>query len=163
MNILTIKIRKYFPILLITAFSLQAQAVQAQRGMRRQAIRNEAIQRLEEAKWGFIIYRLNLSEEKSNRLLPIFKNYEAEKRDIILSRMHPFKENRDSMDDEQAEAFMNSRLENAQKLLDLKEKYKTQFLAVLSPKELLALQNAEQDFAMKVAVERQKRRANRDR
>ena len=129
--------------------------------MNRQVIREDAMERLQAAKWGFIIYRLNLDEERTTKLLPIFKAYETEKRNIVLAAAQQFKGNKDAMNDQQADAFMNTRLENAQKLLDLKEKYKPQFLTVLSPKELLMLQNAEQDFAMKVMLERQKRRAER--
>ena|ERR1700748_1763372 len=160
MNTLKINPGKYIAVLLLAGvLCTQAQHVQAQNGMRRQAIREQAMDRLLEAKWGFIIFRLNLTEERSNRLLPVYKAYEAEKRNIVLAKAQQLKGNKDAMDDQQAEVFINTRLENAQKLLDLKEKYKPQFLAILSPKELLQLQNAEQDFAMKVMMERQKRKA----
>lgn len=157
--------KRYLSVLLIFLLSIQTINTYAQggRGERRQAIRENMLQKLEEAKWGFIIYRLNLNEERSNKLLPIFRAYEAEKRDIITSSAkQKIIGNKNDMDDEQAEAIMNAKLENAQKLLDLKEKYKPKFLTVLSPKELLTLQNAEQDFAMKVMMERQKRKAERN-
>jgi hypothetical protein len=164
----TLKIRTFFKkgffLLGLTFLSLQSIDVQAQRGpeqrQKRQAMRQDAINRLQEAKWSFIIYRLNLSEERSNQLLPIYRAFEAEKKDIMMSSIKQFKGNKDSMDDAQAEAFMNAKQENAQKLLDLKEKYKPKFLTVLSAKELLTLVTAEQDFAMKVMMEKQRRKAN---
>jgi hypothetical protein len=155
--------RKKLSVLLL--FLLSIQTIYAQGGQRdsRQAIRENMLQKLEAAKWGFIIYRLNLSEERSNQLLPVFKAYEGEKRAIIAaSAQQKARNNPNDMNDQEAETIMNAKLENAQKLLDLKEKYKPKFLSVLSPKELWALQNAEQDFAMKVMMERQKRRAERN-
>ncbi|KAA5535022.1 hypothetical protein F0919_10515 [Taibaiella lutea] len=165
MNILKIKTCvKGFFLLGLTSLSLQTIDAQTQRNpvqrQKRQAMRQEAINRLQEAKWSFIIYRLNLSEERSNQLLPIYKAFEAEKKDIMMSGMSQFKGNKDSMDDSQAEAFINARQENAQKLLDLREKYKPKFLTVLSAKELLILVTAEQDFAMKIMMEKQRRKAN---
>jgi hypothetical protein len=155
-------VKKCLPVLLIAILSLHTYTAQAQRGRSNQAVREEMMNRLQEAKWGFIIYKLNLDEARSNKLLPVYKAYEAEKRAIVSTGAGQFRGNKENMDDEQAAAFMDTRLENAKKLLDLKEKYKPQFLAILSPKELLLLQNAEQDFAMKVMMERQKRRAERN-
>lgn len=130
---------------------------------RRDNFRQNRIERLENAKWGFIIYKLNLDEARANKLLPIYKAYEAEKKAIMQTSIQQFKgQKKDDMDDAQAEAFMNAKLETAQKMLDLKEKYKPKFLQVLSSKELLTLSGAEQDFAMKIMMERQKRLMERN-
>lgn len=157
--------KKLSVVLMILLLSIQTINTNAQsdRGEKRQAIRENMLQKLEEAKWGFIIYRLNLDEERSNKLLPVFKAYENDKRAIITaSAKQRAINNKAEMNDQEAEAIMNTKLENAQKMLDLKEKYKPKFLTILSPKELLTLQNAEQDFAVKVMMERQKRRAERN-
>lgn len=164
MNTLKIKadIKRVFPLLMIMLFSISAFHAKAQTNtgqrQRGQAIRQDAIHKLQEAKWAFIIYRLNLSEERSNQLLPVYQSFEAEKRAIMKSASPAFKGSRDSMNDSQADAFMNARMENQKKLLELRERYKPKFLKVLSAKELLTLITAEQDFAMKIRMEKQRRK-----
>lgn len=168
MNTLKIRMgmKRMLSLLMIIFLSINAFHASAQRNpgqrQRGQGMRQDAIDRLQEAKWGFIIYRLNLSEERSNQLLPIYKAFEAEKRAIMKPSLQQFKGRKDSMDDDEADAFMNARIENQKKLLDLREKYKPRFLTVLSAKELLTMITAEQDFAMKIMIERQRRRGKGD-
>lgn len=147
--------RKYlFIILLFLVAGQETVVAQSRRGQMRQ----EMMAKIKEAKWAFIIYRLHLDEPRANKLLPVYEAYEAEKKAIFRGAGRRLLQGSGEMTDEQAEELMNTRLENAKKLLALKEKYKTEFLKVLTPSELLELQNAEQDFALKIQAERQKRR-----
>lgn len=125
-------------------------------------IRGRVMERLKEAKWAFLIYRLHLDEQRANKLLPVYEAFEAEKRAIFRGKGRQILQDNKEMTDEQAEEVMNNKLETARKLLALKEKYKVEFLKVLSPSELLELQRAEQDFALKLQMERQKRRKARN-
>lgn len=146
--------RKYLFIILL--FLVVGQGTVVAQGRRGQ-MRQEMMAKIKEAKWAFIIYRLHLDEPRANKLLPVYEAYEAEKKAIFRGAGRRL-QGSGEMTDEQAEELMNTRLENAKKLLALKEKYKTEFLKVLTPSELLELQNAEQDFALKIQAERQKRR-----
>jgi hypothetical protein len=119
------------------------------------------MEKIREAKWAYIIYELQLDEKRANRLLPIYRAYEDEKKAIFRGSIKQLLQDDGEMTDEKAEQLMNTKLENAQKLLDLKEKYKNEFLKVLTPSEVLDLQRAEMEFAMKIQMERQKRRKNR--
>ncbi len=147
--------KKY--LLIIVLFLAAGQGYVAAQG-RRGAMRQEMMEKIREAKWAFIIYRLHLDEPRANKLLPVYEAYETEKRAIFRNGLKQALDRGSEITDEEAEKLMNARLENARKMLALKEKYKTEFLKVLSPAELLELQNAEQDFAVKIQAERQKRR-----
>lgn len=150
--------KKYLFLLLLSLAALpQFTVAQGRKG----ALRQEMMSRVRAAKWAFIVYRLQLDERRAERLRPVYEAYESEKRSIYRGAARRVLQGNEEMTDEQAEALMNIRLENAKKILALKEKYKTEFLKILSPSELLALQNAEQDFLLKIQAERQKRRAGR--
>lgn len=150
-----------FIVMLLTTF-LATETVQAQRYPRRNPqIRGTMMEKIKEAKWAYIIYELQLDEKRANRLLPIYRAYEDEKKAIFRGSIKQLLQDDSEMTDEKAEQLMNAKFENAQKLLDLKEKYKKEFLKVLTPSEVLALQRAEMEFALKIQMERQKRRKNR--
>ncbi len=146
--------RKYILLLVLLFAAHEGVMAQGRRGQMRQ----EMMAKVKEAKWSFIVYRLHLDESRANKLLPVYEAYEAEKKEIFRGGAKPWRQKDSIMTDEEAARLMDARLENAQKMLNLKQKYKTEFLKVLSPSELLELQNAEQDFALKIRAERQKRR-----
>ena len=137
---------------------LAGQSVQAQR--RNPQIRNGMMQRVKAAKWAFLVSRLNLDEQRAGRLQPVYEAYEAEKKAIVREARQA-RQGVGEITDEEAEKLMNTRLETAGKILSLKQKYKTEFLKVISPTELLTLQDAEQEFALKIQAERQKRRGSK--
>jgi hypothetical protein len=128
---------------------------------RNRQIRGPMLEKVRAAKWAFIIYKLDLDEKRANQLLPVYQAYEKEKMAIFRASSKELLLDDTELTDEQAEQLMNARMNNAQKMLDLKEKYKPEFLKVLSATELLTLQRAELQFAMKIQMERQKRRRNR--
>jgi len=157
------KTAKSIALLLISIFG--ASHTFAQRGAaQKQEIRQEQIKKIQAAKWSFIIYRLNLTEERSNKLLPIYQSYEAELRNISRPvSFQRYMQNRKNMNDALADSLLTQRMENAQKVLDLKAKYKPQFLTVLTPGELLELQMAEQEFVSKIMMQRKTlRQANQN-
>ncbi|WP_162902807.1 hypothetical protein [Taibaiella koreensis] len=151
--------------LLITLFSLfllsMAPAATAQEAMAPPPARNHALQKVKEARWAFIVDRLQLDKQRAGRLQPVYNAYLAEKRVIFKGSLQQKLKDRQDLNDDEADRLMNERLENAKKLLTVKEKYKKEFLKIISPRELLSLQQAEQDFALKIQAERQKRQAGR--
>ena len=146
--------------MLLTTFLIVETARAQQYPGRNPRIRAAMMEKVREAKWAYIIYELQLDEKRANRLLPVYRAYEEEKKAIFRGSIKQLLQDGE-MTDEKAEQLMNTKLENAQKLLDLKEKYKNEFLKVLTPSEVLDLQRAEMEFAMKIQMERQKRRKNR--
>lgn len=121
--------------------------------------RGRSLQKVKEARWAFLVYRLQLDEQRANRLLPVYEAYQAEKRAVYKGSLQQALKGKQNLSDDEADRLMNDRIENAKKILGIKEKYKKEFLKVISPSELLVLQQAEQDFALKIQAERQKRRA----
>jgi hypothetical protein len=147
--------KKYWIIVVLLLAAAQGSVVaQGRRGQ----LRQEMMTKVKEAKWAFIIYRLNLDEARANKLLPVYRAYEDEKRTILKSRMKQAPDEEGKLTDEQAAQVMDAKLESARKILDLKEKYKAEFLKILTPSELLNLQRAEIEFAAKIQAERQKRK-----
>lgn len=154
--------KKTIFILMLLSNFLAVETARAQRYPgRNPQIRGAMMEKIREAKWAYIIYELQLDEKRANNLLPIYRAYEVEKKAIFRGSIKQLLMDDSEMTDEKAEQLMNTKLENAQKLLDLKEKYKKEFLKVLTPSEVLALQRAEMEFAMKIQMERQKRLRNR--
>ena len=154
--------KKIFIAWILIVICLQPGNVHAQRFARRDPqVRGAVMERVQEAKWAFIIYKLGLDEKRANALLPVYNAYEAEKKTIVRGNLRQALTDDRDMSDEEAQQLMDAKLESARKLLDLKEKYKSQFLKVLTPSELLELQRAEVAFALKIQAERQRRRQNR--
>jgi len=150
-----------FSIVLICGMLWAAPAIHAQSVAAPPPTKGKAMQRVKEARWAFIIDRLQLDEQRAGRLLPVYEAYQAAKRDITRGSLQQQLKDKPSLNDEEADQLMDDKLDRAKKMLALKEQYKKEFLKVLSPTELLRLQQAEQDFALKIQAERQKRRANR--
>jgi RecG-like helicase len=150
-----------FMAVLLIGFTVAQTASAQGPGRRNPQIRGAMMEKIREAKWAYIIYKLQLDEKRANKLLPVYRAYEEEKKAIVRGSVKQYLQNNDELTDDQAEQLMNAKLENARKLLDLKEKYKDEFLKVLSPSEVLALQTAEMEFAGKIQQERQRRRQNR--
>lgn len=147
-----------FSILFIWGALCTAPATHAQSAGAPPPARGKAMQKVKEARWAFITDRLQLDEQRAGRLLPIYEAYLAAKRDIVRGSLQQQLKDKQALSDEEADRLMDDKLARAKKMLALKEQYKKEFLKVLSPTELLNLQQAEQDFALKVQAERQKRR-----
>lgn len=155
------KTAKNIVLLLISFFT--ATNTFAQRGAnQKQEIRQEQIKRIQAAKWSYIIYRLNLNEERSNRLLPIYQAYESELRTALAAWYGPNGYDVKTMSDASADSLLSQKMEFAKKNLALEEKYNPQFLTVLSPKELLILQEARREFWRKIMQRKTLRQMNQN-
>lgn len=122
--------------LLFSALLSAANTIHAQDG--------EGRQKIESAKIAYITNRLNLNSEQATQFWPIYNEYSARKQDLnrkIRQRsVPPGAADQDAMN--------NLREINAakQKIADLDQEYMPRFLKVITPGQLLELQNAERTF-----------------
>ncbi|MFM2386530.1 MAG: hypothetical protein RL660_1287 [Bacteroidota bacterium] len=108
-------------------------------------------ERIESAKIAFISTRLNLDESTAAKFWPIYNKYtddlkaaNAERKaatDILESN---------TASDAEIEKALDAQIAAQQKLVDLHKKYKTEFLRVLTARQLAQLHVIERDFKEKL-------------
>lgn len=116
------------------------------------------LERIRTMKIAFISDRLNLSPAQAELFWPVYNNYEADLKEI---RQHFRQEKNNStqnINDEVARRQLDDNLDLQENMIDLRKKYKNEFLKVISPTQLLDLFNAEKDFRQILMKELQNRR-----
>lgn len=83
--------------------------------------------RVQALKIAFITQRLQLTSAEAEKFWPVYNQYEREIRELRTERSE-------------------DPLENEEKLLNIRKKYKTSFEKILGPQKLNQLYNAERDF-----------------
>jgi hypothetical protein len=115
-------------------------------------------QRIMEVKLREISKALNLDQETTNRLRPVYASYENELAGIHLRDTNGFNEiNSDSLSSEEAEKLITVQISNARKILDLREKYYARFKTVLTPQQIIRLYQTETAIRRKVIMELRRR------
>jgi hypothetical protein len=144
-------------LLVIITLSLGLQ-VKAQSGERNLKFRERII----EVKLRKISNKLNLEPAVYEKFRPIYLRYENDimgidfKKTGRLMRVNP-----DSLTNEEAEQIINSQMEGAKKLLEIREKYYDEFSRVLKPQQIIKLYQTENEIRKKVAAELKKRKLKR--
>lgn len=94
-------------------------------------------EKIQALKVAFITQKLNLSPSEAQKFWPVYNQYDNE-----ITQLRATKRDGDV-------------LENEEKLLDIRKKYKPSFEKILGPERLNDLYNAERDFR-KVLIQRLK-------
>jgi hypothetical protein len=105
-------------------------------------------EQVEGIKIAFLASKLNLDTKIAERFWPVYNQYDDEMRALI-------REKKNAKHDENAS--VEDILETEQKALDLKKKYSSQFLKIISNEQLSNLFQAEKEFRKMIL-----RRAGRD-
>lgn len=145
------------PILLTAIFcmifsSIQSQVVKGQPRLR---------DRIVMAKFNEIRKSLELDQGTAQRLRPVYFRYENEiagvsKRELgQLMRADP-----DSLTTMEAETIITTQLENAKKVIAIREKYYRLFKTVLTPQQIVKLYQTEAGMRRKMMQEVRKRFGN---
>lgn len=116
-------------------------------------------QRIQAMKVAFMTDRLRLSPEEAQQFWPVYNQYEAEEQ-ALRRKYRPGRPLPD-MSDREAEQFLNDYLEMEQKLLDLHRTYIQRFKAVIPPRKVALLKQAEDEFKRELLRQLQARRENR--
>lgn len=106
---------------------------------------------------------LNLDQETTAKLRPIYVSYEEEMMAInFREAFGPNQVNADSLSAEEAERVVMSQIANARKILDLREKYYARFRTVLTPQQIIRLYQTEAAIRRKVMMELKRRFGGRE-
>jgi len=120
-------------------------------------------QRIMEAKLREIRTSLNLDQETTAKLRPIYVSYEQEMTAISYRDLGgPNQVNADSLSAEEAEKLVMAQIANARKVLDLREKYYARFRTVLTPQQIIRLYQTEAAIRRKVMMELRRRFGGRE-
>lgn len=139
-------------ILLISALFFQVM------GQQEPGLGGKLRQRFIQIKLNEIGRDLNLTPDRMTELRPIYRNYEMEKNRSRLGlarslmRVDP-----DSLSDAEAERLVKTQLENAKRLIEVREKYYDEFRKVLTPREIIKLYQCENDIQRRIAQEFKRR------
>lgn len=115
-------------------------------------------ERIFTAKMQEIKQSLNLDEATLNQLSPIYKQYEKEIEGMkIRGQERLMIANSDSLTAEEAESLVLTQLQNAKKLLEIREEYYYKFKTVLSPQQIIKLYQTEAEIRRKVMQELRRR------
>lgn len=136
----------YIILILLMAFSAQAQP-------------GKRMERIHAIKVAYLTDKLQLTSEQSEKFWPIYNRYEEER--FAIGRKY----RRDAMGHgktpEEAMRSIDDDIEMQEKMLELRKKYKEEFLKVISPKQLATLVESEREFKKLLLQQLKERRENR--
>ena len=145
---------KAFVLLMLTMFSLGAQS---QNAKRLPVVRERILQ----AKLVEIRRSLNLDQATMQRLRPIYIEYEKEILGVNTNNQRRLMSvNSDTLTPQEAEKLVMVQLENAKRLIDIREKYYHKFKTVLTPQQIVRLYQTEAQIRQKVTQELRRRSMN---
>jgi len=148
-------IYKAFVLLMLTMLSLGAQS---QNAKRLPIVRERILQ----AKLVEIRRSLNLDQATMQRLRPIYIEYEKEISGVNTNNQRRLiSANSDTLTPQEAERLVMVQLENAKRLIDIREKYYHKFKTVLTPQQIVRLYQTEAQIRQKVTQELRRRSMGR--
>lgn len=105
-------------------------------------------ERIHAAKMAYITDKLHLTSEQAGPFTAVYGEYEQEIRDLRKAYRQKFMADKrnGNADDMTVRQYIDDNLDYQQGVLDIKKKYRERFLKVISPKQLLDLNEAEREF-----------------
>ncbi|MDR3680814.1 MAG: Spy/CpxP family protein refolding chaperone [Flavipsychrobacter sp.] len=107
--------------------------------------KHATLEHIHSIKVAYITDRLNLTSQQSQVFWPVYSSYEKELKALRKSYFEKYK-GVDKNDDHVSRQFFDDNLDFQAASVDLKRKYRDQFLNVLTPQQLANLFKAEHDF-----------------
>jgi len=126
--------RTGFLILMMVLLSISVQAQPGGRGR----------ERIHAIKVAYLTDKLQLTSEQSARFWPIYNTYEQDKMNLMRSYRDNNKMNENTTEDPMRS--IEDDIVMQEKMLDLRKKYKDEFLKVISPQQLATLIESEKEF-----------------
>lgn len=109
-------------------------------------------ERIHAIKVAYITDKLHFTPEQSAQFWPLYNKYEQEVHSIRRAFFEKYKGQSNS-DKATARQFIDDDLDYQQDILDLKRKYKDDFLKIISTQQLADLYRAERDFKLMLLKE----------
>ena len=122
----------------------------------------EAMERIEAARIGFITQKLDLSSEQAEKFWPVFNEYSKKRMAFRDDFKNQFEGKRkEDLTDEDKIKIMDHQIEVKEKELALSKEYKSKFLEILSVDQMIALNQAEDEFR-KMLMDKMRDRGRHD-
>ncbi|WP_431437127.1 hypothetical protein [Chitinophaga caseinilytica] len=142
----------FIPIFMLSALAVRSQDAPKESG-------EDKVKSLEIL---YISRELDLTPEEAQKFWPVYKQYSHEVNDLISERRKKSKELKTKpRTDEMANEALDRELGFEKRMLDIKTKYKGEFLKVLPAKKVSGLYRAEREFRSMMIRQLKERRENR--
>lgn len=115
--------------------------------------------RIQAMKVAFITNKAGISTEESQKLWPLYNEYEKEEK--AIRDQYQLKGNLVSMTDEEAERAMDNYFIMEEKLLDLKKQFYQNLRSFMPARRIMLFRKAEKQFNVELLKTLQERRQNR--
>jgi hypothetical protein len=145
-------------VFVLLMFTLLSAGAQSQNSTRMPPFRERILQ----AKLAEIRRSLYLDQATMQHFRPIYIQYEKEISGVnIKNQVRLMSANYDSLTSEEAERLVMAQLENAKKLIEIRERYYKKFKTVLTPQQIVKLYQTEAAIRQKVMQELKRRSGRR--
>jgi len=123
-----------------------------------QGKRAEKIQALKVA---YITEKVKLTSSQAEQFWPVYHRYEEDLRHLRLDFLKRYKNQTRNFSEEEARRYVDDNLDYQDELVDLKRRYKAEFLKTISAQQLTALYAAEREFRQMLIQKLRERRRRR--
>ena len=150
----TPQMKKKITIMLLL-FIILSVAAQAQQPKKRLTTRD----RIEQARLREIRQSLKLDQATFVRFRPVYMRYERKMSNLNLKHQtNLIKVNADTLSDIEAESMLNDQLQNAKRVIMIRERFYFECKKVLTPQQTVKLYQSETDIRKKIMNEINKRK-----
>lgn len=122
---------------------------------------NPGLERIRAAQIAYLSKELDLSPEEAQKFWPVYNQYSKEVETLIAERKRTMKDLRQNPDPADPTAQATQDLKYQQRMLDIKTRYKDQFVKVLPAQKVNTLYRAERDFRQALLREYKMRQEQR--
>lgn len=126
--------------LLLMTFLIACTTVWAQPGTPEQRERIKAL------KIAYITEKVELSTEQAEKFWPVYNQFEKEMHNLHRGFMDKYRDENPASDERRAHEYIDANLDFQEQALELKKKYKDEFLKMISAEQLAELYMAERGF-----------------
>jgi Spy/CpxP family protein refolding chaperone len=123
------------------------------------AVAQEQPGRIRALKMDYVIRETKLTADQTAKFKPLYTRYEDELKGIRKGFKEKYQQQNPAANPDMARRYVLDNLEYQQAELNLKKKYKDEFMKVLSAQQLAELYRAEQDFKKMLIQELNDRKA----
>jgi len=115
------------------------------------------------AQIAYLSKQLDLTPEEAQKFWPIYNNYSHEVEQLIAERRQNRKdEKQTNKDDVKAQQALDKEMDLEQRMLNVRQRYKQEFLKALPPRKAGSVFKAEREFRMQLLRQLNERRTDRN-
>ncbi|MBS1779394.1 MAG: hypothetical protein JST70_08705 [Bacteroidetes bacterium] len=119
------------------------------------------MERIHAIKVAYITDKIHLTSAQAERFWPVYNQYEDEKFALRKKYFANHSRPAQNMDEDDSRKSIDDDIEMQEKMLEIRKRYKDQFLNVISAQQLASLYDAEREFKRMLIQQLKERHANR--